>query len=215
MKYTRRKKKENDVSIEVLALMIDKKKFTKHGFKYIEKNKDKIAVDSASFLDLVKLNIERLLKEKIVTNDEFTPPPLIEEKETIADNIINVSNEMELLLNQTLKDDADIRKKKKRKMRHPEDSPGFHIGVSLLQSTTRTDFENIRKKIIDNLKLESEDVPTFYYMTKGRPNVTHGEQPILDDYKILSRESKINKDNNNKLSETKKKNSKKLLHKII
>ena len=94
-------------------------------------------------------------------------------------------------------------------MSHPEDSLGFDIGVSLLQSTTRTDFEIIRNKIINKCKLEDEDVPTFYYMTKGRPKVTHGEQPILDDYKILSRESKINKDNNNKLSETKKKIQKK------
>ena len=48
---------------------------------------------------------------------------------------------------------------------------GFDVGVLLINSTTRTDYEHIRKTIINKLKLQDEDMPTFYYMMKGRPKV--------------------------------------------
>ena len=90
-------------------------------------------------------------------------------------------------------------------MRNPEDSMGFEVGVELLNSTTRTNYEHICKTMIKKLNLQDEDVLTFYYMVKGRPKVTYGEVTILEEYRILSRELKINKDKNTNISDTKKK----------
>ena len=65
------------LKVNVLALIINKNQFLKYGFEYIERNQEKIAFNLATFLDLVKLNIEQLLNEKILINNNSAPPQLI------------------------------------------------------------------------------------------------------------------------------------------
>ena len=133
------------MTMEVLCAVIDNRKYMDKGFDYLEENSHKISVDCSCFLDKIKLRIQRLLKQKVVFNNEALPPPLEEEKDTFANHIMNVSHAIESSIK--IKEEENVKLLKKRKrinIKNIKDSIGFNISQTMLGSCTRSDFTEIR-----------------------------------------------------------------------
>ena len=75
----------------------------------------------------------------------------------------------------------------------------------MLKAYTRGDYRDIRQQILKKLNLNDNDLPSYYYITLQQPKMVSGTIDIKEKYKVLSRKSKINLDNNKKVSKFKKK----------
>ena len=85
-----------------------------------------------------------------------------------------------------------------------EDSKGKEVGVSLLITCAKTDFQHNRYQIIKYFEHKSFDMPTYYYINKHRPKLVKGIYDINPKYRYLARESNLKKFSRNDVSDAKK-----------
>ena len=103
---------------------------------------------------------------------------------------VNIVEESEAQTEKVVEQTQEVKLSKRQKI---EKSVGKPLAVFMLMSTTQKDFNNIRKQILETYQLQDHDIPTFYYITKERPNMEKGEMDtILEAYSILTREFKLN-----------------------
>ena len=176
--------------------------------------KDPQDVFNDKILDLIS-HLERQHKQK-----EDNPEPSVAEvpkivvTEVSASAVaeVNIVEESEAQTEKVIEQTQEVKLSKRQKM---EKSVGKPLAVSMLMSTTRKDFNNIRKQILETYQLQDHDIPTFYYITKERPNMEKGEMDsILEAYSILTREFKLNQATLDKSETVKNKIEKRFFCKI-
>ena len=91
--YKERKRREDDIAIEILCNIIDKKQFLKDREAYLEENNEKIATIISHVSDMVKVRLGKVLDHDIMNESDPPPTPTDDPSQTIdiiSSSAINV-----------------------------------------------------------------------------------------------------------------------------
>ena len=172
--------------------MVSNDYIKKFGLSYLSENSDKIAAHISTLVDNVKLRLEKVIRCDIVnnkTNIELPPEEqeksldldersnaVLEAGNTIEDNVdtgmenivdagtdINIDSQIE----NNIEAENKVLPKKQKKNHHKKmmELKGTSVGVSFLKVATKTDYHEMRLKVIEKFGLTKYNIPIYHYMT--------------------------------------------------
>lgn len=203
--------RENAIADLVLSTVVSKYDIKGKPYNYILQNRIEIATNIAFLLDIIKVHLQRLIKENITMNTEVSVLPveilkqefeIDKETSEIIDARHNLEEEVKKVKHEVTINKSNTLLNKRQRI---ESSRGKNVSILFLMSCTKSDFVKNRECIIESYNLEYHDLPTYYYMTKNCPKINHFTMQLLPRYDILARKSKIKKAARKDVTEVKKK----------
>ena len=150
LKMRERGRRVNKLVESVLAICVDRKELLSRKVEYFEGNMD-LALDVMSVLEECKIKIQRDLKVNLRNLEKEDPVPPPEEE----DNLFFTK---------------DLSQKFKR-TDYTGNNDQYKTAVTMLGHSTLLGYNDIRSELIKEFNLPASWLPSFYMLTKNRPNV--------------------------------------------
>ena len=211
---SQRYSRENEIEDLILLTVVSNECIKKFGLSYLNENSDKIAAHISTLVDNVKLRLEKVIRCDIVnnkTNIELPPEEqeklleldertnaVLEAGNIIEDNVdtgtennvdagtdINVDVQREN--NVEARNEVLPKKQKKNHRKKMMESKGTSVGALFLKASTKTDYHEIRLKVIEKFRLTKYNIPTYHYMTMHQPKFDLGILEIDPEYALINR----------------------------
>jgi hypothetical protein len=144
-----RRRRINTLSKEILAACVHGATLAQDGDTYLDKNKD-LAVDVVNILDSIRFRVQKEIKlnlNHIKFGSVLTPPDLVDE-ESVEESVGGL----------------DFECVTKASM--------YQSAVSMLSNSTKTGYADMRANFLKEGNMDEDDLPSYYLLTKNRPNVT-------------------------------------------